>query len=126
MRVSLSRSTIASFAGDVLPLYLKGEGDLLHADICWSVDGDAVTLSHFDRDENTPFTNGVLLSLQSPGNATVTALFEGNACTCDVTVRARRIASDTDTLHFFKGDLHAHTTKLHTPVNIGSLTVYTE
>lgn len=115
MRVSLSRSAISSFAGDVLPLYLKGDTDLSHADICWSVDGDSVTLSRFDRDENTPFTNGVLLSLQSPGNATVTALFEGNAYTCDVTVRARRIASDTDTLHFFRGDLHVHTTKLHNP-----------
>ena len=76
MCISLSQSKIASFTGDVLPLYLKGEADLSHADIRWSVDSDAVTLSRFDRDENTPFTNGVLLSLQFPGNATVTALFE--------------------------------------------------
>ena len=115
MHVSLSKSSISSFAGDVLPLYLCADSDLGNATITWQAKGDCVAIRHFDHDENTPFSNGVLISLLSPGTATVTALFEQNTYTCDVHVRARQTASETDALHFFRGDLHVHPAKTHDP-----------
>ena len=79
MPISLSHTSISSFVGDVIPLYLCANTDLENAPITWEIQGDCVALRRFDDDENTPFTNGVLLSLKSHGNATVTALFEGNS-----------------------------------------------
>ncbi len=115
MPVTISKTEIASFVGDVLPLYLVADKDLTNADITWGIEGDAATLTRFDRDENTPFTYGVLVTLQAPGTATVKALFEGNVYTCEVRARERRTAKKGEELLYLRGDLHVHPSRTHKP-----------
>ena len=79
MPVSLSKTELYSFEGDVLPLYLEdGEADLSAADVTWACAGDAVQIRRFDEDPLTPFSHGVLVTLKQIGTGTVTAIHQGN------------------------------------------------
>lgn len=121
MPVSLSKTEISSYVGDVLPLYLTdGENDLCAADITWSVTGDAAAVRGFANDPLTPFTHGVLITLQRVGEATVTATLDGESYTCVVRARAAKTLQEGDTLHFYRGDLHTHTATTHTPAKFAA------
>ncbi len=121
MPVSISKTEISSYVGDVLPLYLKdGENDLSAADITWSVTGDAACIRSFATDPLSPFTHGVLMTLQRVGEATVTATLDGVNYTCRVHARAARTLQEGDTLHFYRGDLHTHTATTHTPAKFAA------
>jgi len=117
MSVTLSKSAITSFCGDILPLHLGFDGEdhnrLSRADITWKVDSNCVAIRSFSGDTEGCFNNGVLLILKKPGNATVTAKLDGEEYVCTVTVREPAHVSSDDKLEFFIGDLHNHTTKIH-------------
>ena len=116
MPISLSKTKFSSYVGDITPLYLRdGELDLSQADIRWAVTGDAVTVREFSADELTPFNHGVTVALHKAGNATVSATFEGETYTCEITVRERRSFPADAPLQFYRGDLHTHTATTHTP-----------
>ena len=115
MPIRISSSELSSFAGDVLPLYLTEDVLPLQGDVTWALEGDCVALRHFDKDGNTPFTNGVLVTMLRPGNATVSAHFSKNTYTCRVCVRKRAVADATTPLQYFRGDLHVHPGTTHTP-----------
>ena len=122
MPVSLSKTEICSFVGDVLPLYLSdGERDLSGADIRWRIEGDAARLRGFDKDPLSPFCHGVLLSLCKVGVARVYADCEGQTYLCDIRVRERKTAHAKDPLCYYRGDLHTHTVSTHTPEKFAAL-----
>ncbi len=107
----LSKNNITSFLGDIYPLRLVGE-DLRHADIKWSVAGDAVELATFTEGEYS-FRDGVLLIFKKVGKSEVTAEYEGETYTAAVTVREARVAGSDDELNYYIGDLHNHTSTNH-------------
>ncbi len=117
MSVTLSKTSITSFCGDVLPLHLGFDGDehatLSKADIKWESDSDAVFIRTFSEGSQQPFNNGVLLVLKKVGCAKVTATLDGAAYTCEVTVTEQKKASSEDDLSYFVADLHDHTTQIH-------------
>ena len=121
MPVSLSKSALSSYVGDVLPLTLTdGDADLSQADILWSVTGEAAQIRSFQNDPLSPFSHGVLVSFRQEGTATVTATYAGEQYTCHVTARARRVTQSTDPLDFYRGDLHTHTATTHTPAKFAA------
>jgi len=113
MTVRLSRERIDSFCGNVLPLRLLSASDLSAAQIFWRTEGEAVALRTFSEEEEFPFNDGVLLTLMKPGKARVLAELNGAEYACDVTVRPIKTAAPDDTLHYYIGDFHDHTTTEH-------------
>lgn len=117
MSVELSKRNITSYKGDILPLHLGFDSDmhaaLAKADIKWTSDSDAVSLRTFSGDDEMCFNNGVLLILKKEGCANVTATLEGVSYTCRVTVREPKTANADEPLNYYVGDLHNHTTRIH-------------
>lgn len=111
METKLYKNEIKSFVGDVLPLYLLGDGDLRHADIRWRVRGEGVSIRGFE-DEVGGFSCGVLLTLLSPGECEVVCEYGGREYTCRVSVRETRDYTG-EQLNFYTADLHCHTTMIH-------------
>ena len=121
MPVSLSKATLCSYVGDVLPLYLTdGDRDLSNADIRWHVEGEAAVLRRFDEDPLTPFTHGVLVTLRDEGEATVTATYAGQTCVCRVQARPRHVTAPDAVMQYYRGDLHTHTATTHTPAKFAA------
>lgn len=117
MSIALSRTSITSFCGDVLPLHInfreEGHDELKKADIEWSSSNDCVVLRSFSGDGEFNFNNGVLLLLNKVGKATVTARLSGKEYSCEVTVEEMKKASSEGKLNYYIGDLHDHTTNIH-------------
>ena len=111
MFVKLTRDYINSFCGDVVALKLVSDvEDISHDEIIWSCDSDRVKIrDDFKLDENFPFTNGVLLTLISPGEATVFAEHRGVKYSCRLEIREMKKAKSDDELNYYVGDLHDHT-----------------
>lgn len=116
MSLCLSQKSITSFCGNVLPLHIGFDSEqhdtLAKADIKWECDSDTVTIRSFSGDRIS-FNNGVLLTLQKVGKATVTATLDGKSYSCEVIVTEPEVASSEDDLEYFIGDLHDHTTNIH-------------
>lgn len=117
MSFKLSRTELESYLGDVLPLWLVGDGDLSAAETEWSVAGSCVTLRSFNGEGAYCFHHGVLLTLVSLGEATVSATVGGRTLSCTVKVRPMKTASSEDALSYYRGDLHSHTSLDHNPVS---------
>lgn len=117
MTLALSKSIICSYCGDIVPLHLgfdsERHNELAKADIKWESDSDAVFIRTFSGKDDSCFNHGVLLVLKKTGVATVTARYENNIYSCLVTVREARKAQPNDELDFYIGDLHNHTTQIH-------------
>jgi hypothetical protein len=113
MSLYLSKTEISSFRGDILPLQLLGREDLREAEIRWDASSPILSLKTFRGDEPENFNNGVLLTLKEVGTATVTARFEGKTYECTVNIREAKKAKKGDTLLFFAGDFHDHTSEIH-------------
>lgn len=117
MSFELSKNSIISYRGDILPLHIGFDSPdheyLKSADIKWESDCDCVALRTFSGDDKMCFNNGVLLILNKVGTANVTATLDGKKYVCAVTVREPAKASSDDELKFFIGDLHNHTTLIH-------------
>lgn len=115
MSYRLSKDTIASFCGDVVPLYLCDEGGnaLYFEDVSFRTAGDVVRIRNFREGSRIPFTGGVLLALEKVGEATVYATHAGVEYTCRVSVREMKRASDDDTLGYYFADLHNHSSLIH-------------
>ena len=115
--LALSKNSITSFCGNIVPLHLGFDGEehdrLSKADIKWESDSDAVAIRSFEGDDEMSFNNGVLLILRKVGEANVTAALDGVSYTCTVRVEEAEKASSEDALEYFIGDLHDHTTKIH-------------
>jgi len=117
MKLEISKKKIESFVGNVCPLHLGFDSEmhdvLRTADIKWSTDSDVVEIRGFSGELVTNFNHGVLLSLVKPGNATVSAIYNGNVYTCEVLVHERLTVDDSTPLNHYIGDMHNHTTPIH-------------
>ena len=113
----ISRESIVSYRGDVLPLHIGFDGPeheyLKTANIKWESDSDCVTLRTFSGEDKMCFNHGVLINFNKVGKATVTATLDGEKYVCEITVKEPTVASSDDELKFFVGDLHNHTTEIH-------------
>lgn len=108
MERRLSADHIESFCGNVVPLRLLGGQAFGKEAVTWRCEGEAVQLTAF-----ADFTDGVLLTLLTPGSALVTAILEGREYRCAVSVREMKHAASGTQLQYFIGDFHDHTCKKH-------------
>ncbi len=106
MNYQLSRESITSFVGDVLPLRLQGfENPLNQEGITWRTEGDSILLRTFSG-----FSDGVLITFLAPGEAKVIATFEEQDYVCQIKVEERIAAKSDDKMNYYVGDMHIHTT----------------
>lgn len=115
MKRALSRNSIESYCGNVLPLRLLGGVEYGQEPITWRCVGDCVQMNTFAGEEKGKFTDGVLLTLLKPGKATVTAMLDGEEYVCSVSVHAIKEASSEDPMNYYIGDFHDHATATHNP-----------
>lgn len=113
MEIRLSYQSMDSFAGNVLPLQLLGVEEFGMEEITWSSTSPCVQIRSFRNEKADPFTDGVLLTLLSPGNATVSASYKGNEYTCAVSIHAPEHTESERSLSYFLGDFHDHTQQTH-------------
>lgn len=112
----LSRESIFTFRGNVLPLRLLGCKAYGKETIIWKTDNTSVIqITEFSSKYpfGGEFTDGVLLTFLSAGQATVTAEYNGKVYSCQVTVREMRHAESDEELQYFVGDMHDHTCNYH-------------
>lgn len=120
MKIKLSSGNLSSFVGDILPLWLISDEDIRHADITWTVQGDAAHIRTYEKEEAAfageqklfGFTNGVLVTLDNPGEAAVVAEYNGEKYFCSVKVR-EAIHTESGRMNYYTADLHNHTTMIH-------------
>ncbi len=115
MSVYLSSSTIESYVGNVLPLWLVSDIDLSKANINWSVKGAAVLLRDFKKEKTFSFSHGVILTLLREGTSTVSCEYDGEIFECTVIISKRRNEEDFSKLLPFKADFHIHSSLEHKP-----------
>lgn len=109
----LSKQSILSYCGDVLPLELLDEEDLTQADIKWYTEGNIAYVRTFTQGHGDGFSNGVLVTLIKEGSGAVCAQFAGEIYRCPVTVRPARKAQPGEKLQYYTADLHVHTSNIH-------------
>jgi len=115
MKICLSKERIESFCGNVLPLRLLGVEEFGMEAITWRLEGDCLDLKTFTEPafnqwDDGDFTDGVLLTFLTPGEARVIATYQGNDYVCQVVSREMKRASSEDKMEYFIGDMHVHTT----------------
>lgn len=109
----LSKDSIHSYCGDVLPLQLLAQEDLSQASITWTVEGDAAIIRTFENGYGDSFTNGILVTLVKEGEAVIRAQYDGSTYHCPVTVRPARKAGPYEEMNYYIADLHIHTSHIH-------------
>lgn len=114
--IRLSKTQIHSFVGDIIPLRLLGVSAFGLDPIRWHLSGNCVQMRTFSPDvcatwygDLDPFTDGILLTLCSPGQAVVTAVYEGTEYSCNIYIRERKVAQPDDLMQYYLGDMHIHT-----------------
>ncbi|MBR4288846.1 MAG: discoidin domain-containing protein [Clostridia bacterium] len=114
----LSKESISTFRGNILPLQLLGEEtEYTTEKITWKCsDEKIVQLTKYDKNYRYggEFTNGVLLTFLEVGEATVTAKFGRKEYTCKIEVHEMRHVEPSKDLRYFVGDMHDHTYTKHT------------
>jgi len=113
MSIKLSKSSISSFVGDVLPLQLISDEDISKKNIVWTASSDIVSVRTFSGDGEFDFNDGILLTLLTPGNAVVTAELDGTTYECSINIRKMKSASIDEDFNYYIGDFHDHTTMDH-------------
>ena len=109
----LSKNSVHSYCGDVLPLQLLAQEDLSQAPITWTVEGDAAIIRTFENGYGDGFTNGILVTLVKEGEAVICAQYDGSIYRCPVTVRPARKADPYEKMNYYIADLHIHTSHIH-------------
>jgi len=112
----LSHEKISTFRGNVLPLQLLGGEEYDTAPILWQTDRkDVVQITRFSKDYHYggEFTNGVLLTFLSAGEATVSAKCGKKTYACQISVREMKHTEPSADLCYFVGDMHDHTWTKH-------------
>lgn len=113
MDIKISATEMESFVGDVRPIFIISDKNLKFEPIRWKIEGDAAKMKSYGGCYHGAFSYGVLVTFMKPGEATVTATYDGVEYVCRLTCRARRDFTDKK-MNFYKGDLHTHTTPEHT------------
>ncbi|MBE5893990.1 MAG: hypothetical protein E7286_11610 [Lachnospiraceae bacterium] len=112
----LSKTYIESFQGDVVPLWLEADEELLEAssgEVSWQLSGRSVRIRRFCSDEPEPISYGVLLMMRDVGESTICAEYKNQRLFCTVVVREKRTADPHRNMKYLLGDLHIHTTNEH-------------
>ncbi len=107
MKAKLTKENISSFIGDVVSLRLLDNGEPKNA--TWSVSGDAAIIRRFDT-----VPSAVLVDLVKEGDAVITADDGENKYTCAVSARPMRHAASDEDFNYYIGDMHVHTSNVHT------------
>jgi len=113
MEIRFSQTNIDSFVGDVLPLRLLGVAEYGMEDIRWATSDTCVQITAFDQANKDPFTDGILLTLLSPGQAQVTATYRGKTYSCQVCIHERMHVPSQKGLTYFISSMHDHTAQTH-------------
>ena len=106
--IKLSKDTVISFKGDVIPLKLISEKDLSAEPIKWSCNSDKVLIKEFS-DRPLGFRDGVLITLLDVGESIVCAELDGVTYTAKIVAREMKHAESDAELKYYVGDLHDHT-----------------
>ena len=119
----LSRTYIATFCGNVMPLRLLGGEEYGMEKITWQTDDPSmVKITEFSKNYPTggEFTDGVLLTFLAPGKAAVTAKHGEDTYTCSLEIHEMRHAAPGEPLQYFVGDMHDHTWSNHKPAEFSN------
>ena len=119
----LSRTHIATFCGNVMPLRLLGGEEYGMEKITWQTDDPSIVkIAGFSKNYPTggEFTDGVLLTFLAPGKAAVTAKHGENTYTCSLEIHEMRHAAPGEPLQYFVGDMHDHTWSNHKPAEFSN------
>ena len=109
----LSKEEIHSYVGDVLPLYLIGDGIDKDSDVSFTVTGEAARIRTFTSDCEFSIKNGALVSLVREGVATVTAVYNGVEYLTRVTASPMKETEMSEDMLYLVGDMHHHTSMNH-------------
>ncbi len=108
--IKLSKESVDTYVGDVLPIELTGEGIDENSPVTWFADGEVARVRDFSGSELSP-KNVALISIWSEGRGLVYAEYLGEKY--EVKVSARPMATADGELHYYRADLHAHTSMIH-------------
>ena len=108
--IKLSKNSIDTYVGDVLPIELVGEGIDENAPITWFADGDVARVRAFSGNELSP-KNAALISIWEEGAGFVYAEYLGKKY--EVKISARPMMTPDGELNYYRADLHAHTSMIH-------------
>ena len=120
MKTEISSEKITSFVGDILPVWLICEDDISKENIKWTIIGEAAHMRTFEKedyafrqpDPRPGFTHGVLVTLDKPGKAVVSAEYADKKYSCDILVR-EAVHTESGRMNYYTADLHNHTTMIH-------------
>lgn len=104
----LSKSTVKSYVGDVIPIRLIDDGIDKEGSVLWGASGDAVRLRSFG--------DGVLVSLVAEGEATVFAEYKGESYEASIFAVPMKSTELSDGFEYYFADMHCHTSTNHDPV----------
>ncbi len=114
MKHHLSKEKHSTFVGDVFSLRLIGsEEGALPADITFRAEGDGLRLRDFKDSGDFAFSDGVLITVLKPGIHTVFCEADGEVYTCTVDAHPMEHATSEEANLYFRGDMHAHTSRIH-------------
>ena len=111
MSIHFFRDKVRSFVGDVFPLWLDGDRDLVNKRVDWSVRGDCAVIRQYTP-SGDGFYHGVLVTLVAEGEARITASCEGQEIVAEVSAY-RTPTAKPERMNFYTADLHNHTTLIH-------------
>lgn len=114
MNCRLSKTEINSFRTNVVCLKLISDTDIRYAPIKWTCDSDILSIREFSGTGEFDFSDGILITLDRVGEATVTATLDGTSYECRVRIREPKRAKKEDKLNFYIGDFHCHSSWDHT------------
>ena len=103
MKCYLSHTQIETFRTNVMSLKLVSDEDIRYADIKWYTDSDILRIRDFKGTTAFDLNNGILISCDKVGEATVTAELDGVKYECTVKVREEKHAKPTDKFNFYIG-----------------------
>ena len=111
--IKLSKKLISSYIGDVIPLWLEGDGIEKNSPITWRAEGNVASVRTFSGEGKCAFTYGVLVTLVKEGDGRVIATYDGVEYLTDVKARAMETVSSEGDFEYLVGDMHCHTTDIH-------------
>ena len=114
----LSKSSYSPFVGEVFALYLLPDEYKDFSDInktggvTWTTEGD-IFIQHVCTADSFGSEAGVILLMKKAGTALVRARYKGKEYTCTINARERKRYDGSSPLSFYRGDLHDHTSMIH-------------
>ena len=112
--ITLSKKAVSSYVGDVIPIWLEGEGIENNSKIIWRAEGDAATVRDFAGEDKYAFNWGALVTLVKEGEGKIIAEYNGVEYSATVKACAMVTSDSEGDFEYLVADMHCHTSDIHT------------